>query len=59
MTKFVIDTVDGTWVKFKSEFVAHKGESSQVFYFTMFKYKWELAGRPTELLITVEGLTTQ
>lgn len=60
MAKFVIDTLDGNWVKFKCEYAPDPkkpNEIHHVLYFSMYKHKWEKAGRPVELLITIEGVT--
>ena len=56
MTKFTIDELTSGWVTFRAEIKPGDGTTQSV-YFKMWRHKWEEKGRPTELLITVEGVT--
>lgn len=62
MIKFELDKVDDSYARFKAEYdPTPKSDdyTNGTYYFTMQKTRWEANGRPIELLITVEGLTTK
>jgi hypothetical protein len=62
MIKFELDKVDENFARFVAEFdPTPKSDdyTNGTYYFTMQKQRWANHGRPIELLVSVEGLTTK
>ena len=57
VTPFMINSLDGRTVTFHCEYRVRPTDVPLALWFAMQQRPWEILGRPTELLITVEGIT--